>query len=261
MALRGFNTLTRRKEDLAPARGGEMRIYVCGVTVYDVSHIGHGRSAIVFDVIRRYLRHRGYAVKFVKNFTDIDDKIIRRANQEGRHGPGDLRALHRGVPGRHGVARRAARRRRAQGHRAHPADDRADRAADRRRASPTRSTATCTSRSGASPRTASSRARTSRTCRRARGSRSTSASATRSTSRSGRRPSRASRRGRARGATGRPGWHIECSAMAMQYLGETARHPRRRRGPDLPAPRERDRAVARPPPASPSRATGCTTAS
>src|SRR6185369_14096138 len=83
MALRGFNTLTRRKEDLAPARGGEMRIYVCGVTVYDVSHIGHGRSAIVFDVIRRYLRHRGYAVKFVKNFTDIDDKIIRRANQEG----------------------------------------------------------------------------------------------------------------------------------------------------------------------------------
>ncbi len=83
MAPRGFHTLTRRKEELAPSRGGEVRIYVCGVTVYDVSHIGHGRSAIVFDVIRRHLRHRGYAVKFVKNFTDIDDKIIRRANQEG----------------------------------------------------------------------------------------------------------------------------------------------------------------------------------
>ena len=83
MALRAFNTLSRRKEDLAPGRGGEMRIYVCGVTVWDASHIGHGRSAIVFDVIRRYIRHRGYAVKFVRNFTDIDDKIIRRANQEG----------------------------------------------------------------------------------------------------------------------------------------------------------------------------------
>jgi len=83
MTLRAFNTLSRRKEDLAPGRGGEMRIYVCGVTVWDASHIGHGRSAIVFDVIRRYIRHRGYAVKFVRNFTDIDDKIIRRANQEG----------------------------------------------------------------------------------------------------------------------------------------------------------------------------------
>jgi len=83
MAARAFNTQSRRKEDLAPLRGGEFGIYVCGVTVYDVSHIGHGRSAIVFDVIRRYLRHKGYAVKFVKNFTDIDDKIIRRANEEG----------------------------------------------------------------------------------------------------------------------------------------------------------------------------------
>jgi cysteinyl-tRNA synthetase len=83
MTLRVFNTLSRRKEDLVPGHGGEVGIYVCGVTVYEVSHIGHGRSAIVFDVIRRYLRHRGYAVKFVKNFTDIDDKIIRRANQEG----------------------------------------------------------------------------------------------------------------------------------------------------------------------------------
>jgi cysteinyl-tRNA synthetase len=83
MAPRVFNTLTRSKEDLVPVHAGEVRIYVCGVTVYDLSHIGHGRSAIVFDVMRRYLRHRGHAVKFVKNFTDIDDKIIRKANQEG----------------------------------------------------------------------------------------------------------------------------------------------------------------------------------
>jgi cysteinyl-tRNA synthetase len=83
MAPRAFNTLSRSKEDLKPAHGGEVGIYVCGVTVYDLCHIGHGRSAIVFDVIRRHLKHRGHAVKFVKNFTDIDDKIIQRANREG----------------------------------------------------------------------------------------------------------------------------------------------------------------------------------
>ena len=83
MAPRVFNTLTRGKEDLAPLHAREVRMYVCGVTVYDLSHIGHGRSAIVFDVMRRYLKHRGHAVKFIKNFTDIDDKIIRKANQEG----------------------------------------------------------------------------------------------------------------------------------------------------------------------------------
>ncbi len=83
MATRVFNTLTRAKEDLAPLHAGLVRMYVCGVTVYDLSHIGHGRSGIVFDVMRRYLKHRGHAVKFVKNFTDIDDKIIRKANQEG----------------------------------------------------------------------------------------------------------------------------------------------------------------------------------
>jgi cysteinyl-tRNA synthetase len=83
MATRVFNTLTRGKEDLAPLQPREVRMYVCGVTVYDLSHIGHGRSGIVFDVMRRYLKHRGHAVTFVKNFTDIDDKIIRKANQEG----------------------------------------------------------------------------------------------------------------------------------------------------------------------------------
>jgi cysteinyl-tRNA synthetase len=83
MAPRVFNTLTRGKEDLVPLHAREVRMYVCGVTVYDLSHIGHGRSAIVFDVMRRYLKHRGHAVKFIKNFTDIDDKIIRKANQEG----------------------------------------------------------------------------------------------------------------------------------------------------------------------------------
>jgi cysteinyl-tRNA synthetase len=75
--------MTRRKEEFAPLVPGEARMYVCGVTVYDLSHIGHARSAIAFDVIRRYLVHKGYRVTFVKNYTDIEDKIIRRANEEG----------------------------------------------------------------------------------------------------------------------------------------------------------------------------------
>jgi cysteinyl-tRNA synthetase len=78
-----YNTLTRRKEELNPITPGEIGMYVCGVTVYDLSHIGHARSAIAFDVIRRYLAFAGYRVRFVKNFTDVDDKIIRRANEEG----------------------------------------------------------------------------------------------------------------------------------------------------------------------------------
>jgi cysteinyl-tRNA synthetase len=78
-----YNTLTRRKEAFAPLAGNTARMYVCGVTVYDLSHVGHARSAVVFDVIRRYLAYRGYQVRFVKNFTDVDDRIIRRANEEG----------------------------------------------------------------------------------------------------------------------------------------------------------------------------------
>jgi cysteinyl-tRNA synthetase len=82
MSLQVYNTLTKRKEAFIPLEPGKVKIYVCGVTVYDVCHIGHARSAIVFDVIHRYLRHRGYTVEFVRNFTDIDDKIIRRAQEE-----------------------------------------------------------------------------------------------------------------------------------------------------------------------------------
>ncbi len=83
MALRIYNTLTAQKEDFIPLQGNRVGMYVCGVTVYDLSHIGHGRSAVVFDTIYRYLRYRGYEVTFVRNFTDIDDKIIKRANDDG----------------------------------------------------------------------------------------------------------------------------------------------------------------------------------
>jgi cysteinyl-tRNA synthetase len=83
MSIRLHNTLTGNKEDFVPLHEKKVGMYVCGVTVYDLSHIGHARSAIVFDTIYRYFRYRGYEVTFVRNFTDIDDKIIKRANEEG----------------------------------------------------------------------------------------------------------------------------------------------------------------------------------
>lgn len=81
--LKLFNTLTGRQEVFEPIEPNKVRMYVCGVTVYDYCHIGHARSALVFDVLRRYLEYSGYAVTFVKNFTDVDDKIIKRANEQG----------------------------------------------------------------------------------------------------------------------------------------------------------------------------------
>jgi len=82
MPLYIYNTLTRRKEAFKPIVEGEVRMYVCGVTVYDLCHIGHARAAIVFDIIYRYLKYLGYKVTYVRNFTDVDDKIIKRANEE-----------------------------------------------------------------------------------------------------------------------------------------------------------------------------------
>ena len=81
MGLRIYNTLTRQKEPFAPLVPGQVSMYVCGITPYDVSHIGHARSALVFDVVARYLEYARYRVTFVKNYTDVDDKIIARANQ------------------------------------------------------------------------------------------------------------------------------------------------------------------------------------
>lgn len=78
-----YNTLTGRKEEFVPVTPNRVRIYACGVTVYDYCHIGHARSAIVFDAISKYLRYKGFDVKYVRNFTDIDDKIINKAKQEG----------------------------------------------------------------------------------------------------------------------------------------------------------------------------------
>ena len=78
-----YNTMTRKKEALIPLKPGEISMYVCGPTVYNYFHIGNARPFVVFDTLRRYLEHRGYQVKFIQNFTDIDDKLIRKANEEG----------------------------------------------------------------------------------------------------------------------------------------------------------------------------------
>ena len=196
----------RRKEPFVPVGSGPVGLYVCGVTVYDLAHVGHARSALVFDVIRRYLADRGYRVRMVKNFTDVDDRIIARAAADrraaGRSWPsatsrrtgGTWPALGVDVPDveptatehipsmialierllvERGVAYVVGRRRLL------------------RRARASRATASCP-------------AATSTSCGPARASRSTSASAIRSTSRSGRRPSPASRPGRARGGRAGP---------------------------------------------------------
>jgi cysteinyl-tRNA synthetase len=82
MSLRIFNSQTKKKEEFIPLHEGKVGIYVCGITAYDVCHVGHARSAVVFDVVTRYLRYRGYDVTYVKNFTDVDDKIIEKAQRE-----------------------------------------------------------------------------------------------------------------------------------------------------------------------------------
>lgn len=81
--LKIFNTMSRQKEEFKPIHAPDVGMYVCGITVYDLCHIGHGRTFVAFDVVARYLRYLGYNLKYVRNITDIDDKIIKRANENG----------------------------------------------------------------------------------------------------------------------------------------------------------------------------------
>ena len=81
--MKVYNTLSKRKEEFVPLKDGEVSMYVCGPTVYNLIHIGNARPMIVFDTARRYMEHKGYTVNYVSNFTDVDDKIIKKANEEG----------------------------------------------------------------------------------------------------------------------------------------------------------------------------------
>ena len=110
MAVRIHDTLLRDTVELVPRDPGKVSIYVCGPTVYDVAHVGHGRTALVFDVIRRYLEWTGLDVDYVSNVTDVEDKIIARAAERGTSEPELAGALRAGVLGRDGPARRATAR-------------------------------------------------------------------------------------------------------------------------------------------------------
>jgi cysteinyl-tRNA synthetase len=79
MELKLYNTMTQQKEVLIPITPGKIGLYVCGITAYDFSHIGHARAAVSFDVLYRYLKHLDYDVTFVRNFTDVDDKVLNMA--------------------------------------------------------------------------------------------------------------------------------------------------------------------------------------
>lgn len=87
MGIKIYNTLTRNKEEFVPLEEGKVKMYVCGPTVYNYIHIGNARPAIVFDMVRRYLEFRGYNVKYISNFTDVDDKLIKAANELGEDVP------------------------------------------------------------------------------------------------------------------------------------------------------------------------------
>ena len=78
-----YNTLTKQKEEFVPVNEGKVGMYVCGPTVYNYIHIGNARPMVVFDTVRRYFEYKGYDVNYVSNFTDVDDKIIKKANEEG----------------------------------------------------------------------------------------------------------------------------------------------------------------------------------
>ena len=135
MSLRLYNTLTRTKEEFTADRTRNVRMYVCGPTVYDYAHIGNARPVIVFDVLFRLLRHSTAPdhVTYVRNITDVDDKINARAAEEGVSIRDADRAHARAVPRRHRRAGRAAAHRGAARHRAHRRDDRHHRAAHRHR--------------------------------------------------------------------------------------------------------------------------------
>ena len=100
--MKFYNTLTKKKEEFVPLVPGKVSMYVCGPTVYNFIHIGNARPMIVFDTARRYMEHKGYEVNYVSNFTDVDDKIIAKANEEGVTARGDFTALHQRVQAGYG---------------------------------------------------------------------------------------------------------------------------------------------------------------
>ena len=262
VTLRLYDTRTREVRPFAPLVEGRVGLYVCGPTVQASPHVGHVRSAVVFDQLRRWLTASGYAVTLVRNVTDVDDKIIHDASHDdlpfwelAERKTREFTAAYDAV----GVLPPTAEPR-ATGHMtemvdAHRGPDRARaRLRQRRRRLPLRA-----QRAGA---TAGCRARASRALR------ASEKEVGHGLTGAKRDPLdfalwKAAKEGEPRWPApwgeGRPGWHLECSAMAVGLPGRDLRHPRRRARPGLPAPRERGGPVhlrgARL-----RRAPGCTTA-
>ena len=233
----------RTVRELALREPGKVSIYLCGPTVYGPPHLGHGRATLVYDILRRYLEWSGLEVRLVSNITDIDDKIINRANARGSALAGDHHQVRGGVVRGDGRHRRRPPDRRPPRHRVRGArwstmigqlvDARPGLPHRRRRVPGRRDRSTTTACSPTSRSTTCSPAAASARCS------APTRSATRPTSCCGSWPSRASRRGRRRGATGRPGWHTRVRGDEPRPARRGLRPPLRRPGPALPAPRER----------------------
>ena len=222
--LRLHDSLSATLVPLSPRRPGEVRIYACGPTTYDVAHIGHARAAIAPDILVRHLRYVGLRVTYVRNITDVDDKVLKRAEQEGvppielsarmaRLYQEDVGALACVVPD---VEPKVSEH--------IPEESSPSSKSSSKGGPPTPSTwraglGTSTSRYVPSMATESSRSETSRTFGWARASNRRTRSATRSTSRCGRVLWATPGGGTVLWGKGRPGWHIECSAMSERYLG------------------------------------------
>ena len=246
MSLSFRNTLGGALEPFQPSSPGERRhVQLRADGLRARARRATSAASSSRDLVRRYLGWKGYAVTWVMNITDVDDKIIRDAAREGIT-IGELTvALHAGVPRRPGPAARRPAGRAAAGHRAHRRHGGAHRDAPgagsrlphRRRLDLLPDRVVAGLRHARAP-GAGRRSGSASASRRTSTARTTCA-----TSRSGRAPSPASRSWSTAIGEGRPGWHIECSAMSMRYLGPIVRHPHRRRRPGVPASRGRDRPV------------------
>ena len=223
MPLRIYNTATRDKEEFTPQVPGKVTMYNCGPTVYDYFHIGNARNFVVVDTVRRYLEFRGYQVRFVQNFTDIDDKIIKRAQERGEAVRPSSRSATSGDISR---TRRAGHPAAPTCTRGPPSTSReiarTGREAGSKRASPTPRTATCTIRVQRLPRL---RQAVGQERGRPAGGRAGGGGRARSTTRwtspSGRPPSPASRRGTAPGARAGRAGTSSAPPCRMNHLGET----------------------------------------